>query len=400
MALLSKENLTDNPLFVIILAGLAAMSALSIEIILPTIVPVAREMNVSEELSAMLIGGYFLAYGVGQMFWGLMSDAFGRKPVLFVGLTGFFAASVGAALAPDFTTLMAFRVTQGAFAASPVVAQAIVRDLSSGTKAARLVAVLSAVTAVAPLLAPTLGSGMLVLFSWRATFVLLALFSMAFLIVVILYLPETLKEKQSDRLRPSFVIRRTGQMFGEANFLAGVLINSIIFGGFASVLTMGSVIAENAFGISPEAFGSVYAVAAVMVIGGVLLARALLKTKPIQTVGGIAMIIAVVASVAHVGFLIYPPDFPYFWGGIGLFMLAFGMTNPVFISFALEAVTSTSGFAASLIGASAMLSGFLSSLLTAALYDGSFRGISYVMILSGSCAAVLFLVMVRKKKTA
>lgn len=388
--------LAENPSIVIILAGLAALSALSIEIILPTIVPIAREMDVSEQISAMLIGGYFLAYAVGQMFWGLMSDAFGRKPILIVGLLGFFGASAGAAFAPDFATLMGFRLAQGAFAASPVVASAIVRDLTSGTTAARLFAILSAVTAIAPLLAPTVGSGMLVLFSWRATFFLLCLFSLAFLLAVILKLPETLATKQSNRMRPSFIARRSGELFRSPDFVLGALINSIIFAGFAAVLTMGSVIAENAYGVPPEAFGSVYAIAAAMVIAGVLLARTLLKQHSILWVGGLAVSVAALAVVVHVGFLFWPPGFPVFWAGVGIFMLAFGISNPSFISFALEAVESSSGFAVSLIGAMGMVAGFISSLLTATLYDGSFRAISYAMILFGSLAVIFYILTLRR----
>lgn len=398
MAKFELKNLAENPMFVIVLAGLAALSALSIEIILPTIVPIATEMDVSEKLSAMLIGGYFLSYAVGTMFWGLMSDAFGRKPMLLLGLAGFVLASAGAALASDFGTLMMWRLLQGTLAASPVVAQAIVRDLSSGSQAARLVAVLSAVTAIAPLLAPTVGSGLLVLFSWRATFVLLALFSLAFLVAVALYFPETLATRQKGRLRPSFLINRTKTLFADSDFVVGSLINSIIFAGFASVLTMGSVIAENAYGIAPEAFGSVYAIAAAMVVSGVLTARAMLKSHSVRWVGGWSMVVAGLAVLTHVAFLFYPPSFPVFWGGVGLFMLAFGMTNPIFISFALEAAKSASGFAASLIGAMAMAAGFVSSILTAAIYDGSFRAISYSMILWGTMAVVLFVTKVKRPK--
>ena len=142
---------------VILLAALAAMNALSVEIILPAVVPISVDLSVGEKTAAMLIGAYFLAYAFGQMIWGLLSDAFGRKPMLLLGMTGFLLASIGAALAPDFNTLLAFRLAQGVLGASPIIANAIVRDLSSGTKAARTMSVLAATTGVAPLLAPVLG---------------------------------------------------------------------------------------------------------------------------------------------------------------------------------------------------------------------------------------------------
>ena len=79
--------LAPSSSLVILLAALAAMNALSVEIILPAIVPISLDLAVDEKTAAMLIGGYFLAYAFGQMIWGLLSDAFGRKPMLLLGMS-------------------------------------------------------------------------------------------------------------------------------------------------------------------------------------------------------------------------------------------------------------------------------------------------------------------------
>jgi MFS transporter, DHA1 family, multidrug resistance protein len=378
---------------VILLAALAAMNALSVEIILPAVVPISVDLSVGEKTAAMLIGAYFLAYAFGQMIWGLLSDAFGRKPMLLLGMTGFLLASIGAALAPDFNTLLAFRLAQGVLGASPIIANAIVRDLSSGTKAARTMSVLAATTGVAPLLAPVLGSGLLVLFSWRAIFAFLAVLSAVLIVTAAMRLPETLAQKQAARLHPKFIMRRTAELLGNRQFRSGALVMSITFAGFASVLTLGSIVAKNAFHIAPEAFGSVYAIAAVFVVTGVLLARALLKTRSLETVGAISMGVLGMAVVFQFGLALTTPSFPAFWGGVAVYMLAFGLVYPTFTSYALEAAHSSSGFGASLIGAMNMLFGFLSSLLVTWLYDGSHRAISITMVLLGGLAIAIFLVL-------
>lgn len=385
--------LAPSSSLVILLAALAAMNALSVEIILPAIVPISLDLAVDEKTAAMLIGGYFLAYAFGQMIWGLLSDAFGRKPMLLLGMSGFLLASIGAALAPDFNTLLAFRLAQGVLGASPIIANAIVRDLSSGTKAARTMSVLAATTAVAPLLAPVLGSGLLVLFSWRAIFALLAIVSTVLIFTAAHRLPETLARKQAARLQPKFILRRSRELLGNRQFRSGALVMSTTFAGFASVLTLGSVVAKNTFHIAPEAFGSVYAIAAVFVVTGVLLARALLKTRSLESVGMISIGVLALAVLLQLCLAVSTPGFPLFWGGIAVYMLAFGLVYPTFTSYALEAAQSASGFGASLIGAMNMLFGFLSSLLVTWLYDGSHRAINIDMALLGGLAVVLYLVL-------
>ncbi|MBL4871918.1 MAG: MFS transporter, partial [Rhodobacteraceae bacterium] len=161
----------------------------------------------------MIVGVYFLAYGVGQLFWGLLSDAFGRKKVLLISLALFAAASIGAAMATDFWMLIGFRAAQGLSAGAPVIARAIVRDIGSGVVAAKLLAVLMAVTAIAPMIAPIMGAGLLVLFSWRAIFVFLALFGIALLLLSAFKAKETVKETRPERFTIKFVVRAFKYLF-------------------------------------------------------------------------------------------------------------------------------------------------------------------------------------------
>jgi len=381
----------DTPALVVLLATMAAMNALSVEIILPAVVPISRDMQVSEESAAMLIGGYFLAFAFGQIIWGLLSDAFGRRPMLMLGLSGFIAASIGAAMAPNFTLLLGFRVAQGFLGAAPIIANAIVRDISSGTRAARTQAVLAATIAIAPLIAPAIGSGLLTMFDWRVIFLFLALVSGILIVTIWLRLPETLAEKQPSRLRPSFVLRRARELFANPQFRTGALVMGLTFCGFSSLLTMGSVVLENAYDIPPEAFGSVYVIVAIATLLGVLLSRSLLKRLRLVEVGRIALSLLAVAAVLNAGLLLTDPGFATFWSVVFVYLFAFGMVFPTFTSYGLEAAGSSKGLAASLIGATNMIGGFLTSLLVTSIYDGTFRAISIAMALFGSLAILVFL---------
>jgi DHA1 family bicyclomycin/chloramphenicol resistance-like MFS transporter len=380
----------DTPARITLLAVLAAMNALSVEIVLPAIVPIARDMDVTEQSAAMLIGAFFLAYAVGQLVWGLASDAFGRKPILLLGLSAYLLCSAGAALSTSFPVLFAFRIAQGFFGAAPILANAILRDVSSGQSAARTQAILAATVSVAPLLAPAIGSGILVLADWRAIFAVLAAIGLILLLIVLVAMPETLAERQPGRLKPAFVARRATELWRNPQFRTGALVMAISFSGFSALLTLGSVVAENVYGIPPEAFGSVYMIVAMATFAGVLLTRWLLKHISLVQTGSVALAFLAGGVVLHAAFLFGYPSFQLFWGITALYLFGFGMVYPTFTSYALEAAGSSKGFAASLSGAANMLGGFLTSLIITALYDDSHRVISGAMIVAGVAAILVF----------
>jgi DHA1 family bicyclomycin/chloramphenicol resistance-like MFS transporter len=392
----AKAIAFDTPARITLLAVLAAMNALSVEIVLPAIVPIARDMAVTEETAAMLIGGYFLAFAIGQIVWGLASDAFGRKPILLIGLSTYLLCSAGAALSTGFPILFAFRIAQGFFGAAPILANAILRDVSSGQSAARTQAILAATVSVAPLLAPVFGSGILVLASWRVIFWVLAAIGLTLILIVLVAMPETLSERQPGRLKPGFVARRAAELWRNAQFRTGALVMAISFSGFSALLTMGSVVAENVYGIPPEAFGSVYMIVALATFAGVLLTRWLLKHITLVQTGAIALSFMAAGVILHGLFLFTIPAFPMFWGITAVYLFGFGMVYPTFTSYAFEAAGESKGFAASLSGAANMLGGFVTSLVITALYDDSHRVISGAMVVAGTLAILIFLFHRRK----
>lgn len=379
-----------SPKLVFLLAALSVMNAMGVEITLPAIVPVARDFNVPEQSGGQLIGYYFLAYAFGQMLWGLLSDAFGRRPMILLGMIGFILASIGAAFAPTFDWLLAFRIMQGVCLSAPIVASAVIRDLATGNTAARTFAILTAAVAMAPVASPAIGSVLLTYFSWRAIFIFLGVFSAGLWLATFFFLPETLAQKQVSRLKPSFILNRSRELLGSRQYVAGALLMSLSFSGYATILTLGTVIAESNFGISPINFGYIYGISALAILSGSLLARRLLKTRSMPQVAWVALGFVSLSLATHLSFFWFPPSFNVFWGGIMIYMLGFGMIHPTATSYALEAAKSASGFGASLIGAITMGTAFSSSFISAAFYDGTFRTISATMIIFGSLALASF----------
>ena len=387
-----SKTLAERFDFIFLLGGLAALTALTIDITAPATGVIARDLVVAENLGSLIIGVYFLAYGVGQLFWGLLSDAYGRKKVLLVSLALFAASSLGAAMATDFWVLIGFRVAQGLSAGAPVIARAIVRDIGSGVVVAKLLAVLMAVTAVAPMIAPIMGAGLLVLFSWRAIFVFLAVFSIVLLLLSAFNTKETIKETRPERFSIKFVLHAFGYLFRQRDFLVGMAISSLTFGGYASILSIGAVVVEKAYDLPPSAFGAIFAIGAVFILAGTLAVRFLVGSLGMRRIEILAVLVLGIAALVHLVLFATSPTLPVFWGGVCIYMLAFGLILPIGQTLAMEPAAEMPGFASSVLGAMLMLVGAVGAIVASALFDGSHTAVSGTMAIFGGLAVCCFLV--------
>jgi DHA1 family bicyclomycin/chloramphenicol resistance-like MFS transporter len=312
----------------ILLGGITALTAISIDMFLPALGVIARDFDIPLNRSAALTGAYFLAFAIGQLFWGLFSDAFGRRLALRISLSGFLLASVACALAPSFTILLAARFAQGLMGGAPVIVRAMVRDVSSGKRAAALMTILAAVLSIGSLLAPVIGSGLLVLFSWRALFVTLIVLVSAFLVLITFAVEETLEKPRPERFSLGFLLQSIRFLFTSRAFLAPTLTGSLSFGGFSSIGAIGAITVEAQYGVAPESFGALFAIGAIFGTAGMLTVGRLLKTKSIVFVASLSLALLSVAVVFHLALLPFSPRLPVFWAGVCLYILAFGMIFP------------------------------------------------------------------------
>ncbi len=372
--------------FVLMLGGLSALTALTIDITAPATGVIARDLAVAENLGALIVGVYFLAYAVGQLFWGLLSDAYGRRKVLLASLAGFALASIGASLASDFWVLIGFRALQGLMAGAPVIARAIVRDIGSGEVAAKLLAVLMAVTAIAPLVAPILGSGLLVLFSWQAIFVFLAAMGLALFWLTFRIGEETARKTRPERLSFRFVFHAIGYLFRQRDFLVGMGISSLTFGGYASILSLGAVVVETEYGLSPAAFSTIFAIGALFILGGTVTVRMLVGPWGLRRIGVLAISVLALAATLQGVLFFLTPTLTIFWAAVCLYMLAFGLILPSAQAVAMEPAGEMPGFASSVLGSMLMVAGGIGASFAAMLYDGSHSAISGTMATFGALA--------------
>src|SRR5215471_3075076 len=177
----------------VVLGGLSAFGPLSIDMYLPALPRMATDLGATQAEVQLTVSACLVGLGLGQLVAGPLSDAFGRRRPLLLGVVLYAAASWAAALAPSLAPLVGVRFLQGlAGAAGIAIARAVVRDLFDGAAMARIFSLLMLVTGVAPIAAPVLGAQVLRFGSWRWVFLLLGVIGLLIAAGVAAWLPESL----------------------------------------------------------------------------------------------------------------------------------------------------------------------------------------------------------------
>lgn len=180
--------------FIVFVAAVMAVNALGVDLMLPALADIGRELRVdAANHRQWVVTVYMLGFGAGQLVYGPLADRYGRRPVLIATLAGFVGASIFAASSATFPALLGARLLQGLFSASTrVLAVAIVRDGASGRRMARIMSMAQMIFFIVPIMAPTIGQGLLELGPWRFIFYALGGFAGLVMTWTLLRLRETL----------------------------------------------------------------------------------------------------------------------------------------------------------------------------------------------------------------
>lgn len=374
-----------------LLAGLAAIGALSTNIILPSFPSISAALNVPARDLGLTLSSFFIAFAIGQLFVGPLSDRFGRRWFVLGGLTVFIIGSTICAGAESFPMLIVGRVVQalGVCAAS-VLSRAIARDLFDGEALAKALSLTMVAMAAAPGFSPLLGSALDAQFGWRAAFVVVGGLGAILAAYYALGAGETHPADRRSAISLSATMRAYRQLLADPRFILPALAVSLIIGGLYAFFAAAPAILMLSLGLTSLQLGLFFAATVFVVFAGGLLAPRLAHKWGARCIAIAGIVLAMFGG----GLLLAmsgAPTFPGFAAAIAVFLLGMGLVNPLGTAITLHPFGRQAGLASALLGFLQMTCAAAGTALTTTLPLSPVGALSIILTGASILALVVFL---------
>lgn len=282
---------------VLLLGSLIALGPLSIDLYLPALPDLTEDLSASPSSVQLTLTGILVGLGVGQLLIGPLTDIYGRRRPLLAGIAVNVVTALLCAVAPSIVVLDILRVLQGVgAAAASVVAMAVVRDLFTGRAAAAVISRLIMVMGLAPVLAPSLGSAVLQVGSWRTVFVVLAGLGVVLGLVATVGLKETLPPERRSAPSLRSTLRGYRELLRDPSLLGFMAVASLTMAAIFAYVSGASFVVQDGFGLDERTFGLLFGVGAVGLIASSQVNVALLRRYSPATILTAALTVAALAG--------------------------------------------------------------------------------------------------------
>ncbi len=338
--------------YVLVLGALTALGPFTIDLYLPAFPAIETEFDVQTALIQLTLTATSVGFALGQLFVGPLSDKIGRRLPLVLSTIVHVGASIGAAMAPSIEWLFVFRVLQGVGAAAGgVVALAMVRDLFGGYPLVRMLSRLALVNGLAPILAPVIGSQLLLVMDWRGIFGFLVAYGAVVCVLTTLFIRETLPPERRGAAGHSTARQRYRALFTDRVFVGCAIVGGMTFSALFSYLSSSSFLFQDVYGLDPQQYGLLFGINSLGIVAGVQISSRLARRIGPQwiiagaTITQLISVLTILAlDLAHVGLL-----------GIAIplwfFIMSCGFIFPCVQVLALAHHGKEAGTAASVLGA-------------------------------------------------
>ncbi len=381
------------PEFIALAAMLMATNALAIDIMLPALPNIGAYYGLHHgNDQQMIVIAYMMGFGVSQLFYGPLTDRFGRRNVLFLSLGCYVIAGVACIYAPSFSWLIAARIFQGASAGgSRVIAVSAARDLYSGRTMAKVMSLIMIVFMAAPILAPSIGTLMLEFTDWKGIFWALVGFGVVMVVWVYIRMPETLAPEFRSPLNIPTVARNYWTVLSTRSTLGYTIASGLLFGALMSFISASEQLYREVYDTG-KAFSLWFAGAAVAMSLANLLNSRFVERYGMRKMSHGALLLFVGVSIVHAGLALQGPvPFPVFYSLVLLTFFTIGFQGPNYGAIGMEPLGRLAGSGSAAMGfASSFVSAAIGGLI-ASRFDGTTAPIfvGHVVVSFAALAVIL-----------
>ena len=384
---------------VILVAGLWALNAFAIDMMLPALGIISHDLGAQKNNDQQLmIVVYVVFNGIAQLVFGPLVDRLGRRTVMLWSMGAYVFFSLLSVLASGFNLMLVARAMQGATTAGTrVAANAVIRDRFAGREMAKVMSLVITIFMAAPIIAPGIGQLILAIGPWRWVFVFLMVYGAILWLWVLFRLPETLEPEKKVMLKPALIVKNY-LFFFKNRYSAGYTIaGAFVFGALFSFLSASEQIYAETFRVGDYFFLFFGMIALGLALATVTNSR-LVNRYGMRRIGHIALFGFIICGVVH--YLVFLAGLETLWVFQFFMMISFftiGMIGPNFGAIAMEPMGKIAGIAAAANGfAGTTVSGILGGLI-ASFYDGTPTAIIIGYVILGILALITIAIVERGK---
>ena len=353
------------------LGVLSGLSSFGMAILVPNLALLGRELDAGPSLLQFLLSGYVLGLTIAQPLWGVLSDRFGRRPVMLAGTAVFVVASFACVFATSLTTLILGRFIQAiGMSVGTVASRAVIRDICNTEQTARALSIIAAALGIAPVIAPILGGYMGADLGWQSIFVLTAALGLLSLAWIFLALPETVPvttaSEPARKSRDAMLI-----LLGSRIFLGYTLLYGCVSSAFMTFLAVGAAVFENELGLDQRFFGTTWGLMALCYVAGAAASNRVTRMAGLWptmrwsvaafAVGGLSMPLAILIAGASLVTVLGP---------LGVLMVVSGLMTPLTLAGAVSVRPDLAGTGSGLSSSLGLLTTVLFGLVSGLTYTG------------------------------
>jgi MFS transporter, DHA1 family, multidrug resistance protein len=368
-----EARVLSRPEFIALVAALMALNALAIDVMLPALPYMGEALGISHENERQfVISAYMLGFGLAQLVFGPLTDRFGRRGPLLVGLAIYLACAFAATFAPSFAVLLTLRFVQGLGAAGTrVIAVAVVRDRYSGREMAEIMSLTFMVFMAVPIIAPGVGQILLLTGPWQTIFIFMAGLAAAITLWAYLRLPETLRAENRRPLSLRAVLDGFRIVFTHRIAFCYGLAGMFLFAALFGFISASQQIFVDVYGLGPY-FPVAFAImAGTMAVAQFVNAR-IVSRFGMRRLSHFALLVYLVAgSLWLILAVMGPVSLPLFFGLFLLIQVAFGWQASNMNSLSMEPLGAVAGTAASVFGFMQTVGGAVLGTVIGQQFDGS-----------------------------